>query len=292
MNRTQRWVLSATATLLLAAVSVHTAFAAPRRLTAQDIFQRSEKTVIQVIAGASTGTGFIVSPDGLAATANHVVTTRLFVGNQINVQYIPNIHVTLSDGRVVEAQPAVAGSPPADWVAHDFALLKIREKNLPCLLLGSWTDVQVGEELTVIGFAFTPPTLVSITATVSGRNAIQNPTGIPSLVDAVIFQGPINRGLSGAPLISNRTGKVIGIVSTKLAGVPLDLYSLRDKISASSNQNPPATPSWARDQAILEVINTLDQSLISGMGGAVAIDYARDASESLARQEAVARNQR
>ena len=228
----------------------------------------------------------MLSGDGIVATANHAVTIRVFEGSKVTVAFIRSIRVILSDGRGVEAVPIVSGHPPHEWVVHDYALLKIREKNLPYLEAGGWDDVQVGDELTAVGYAFDPPTLVNISARVSGRNVIRNPVGIPGDVNAIIFQAPINRGLSGSPLISNRSGKVVGIVSTRLAGVPIGLLNFRDRLKINADENGVQDPQSETDKALVEVISVLDNSLVSGMGAAVAIDYVRDALVSLPSEAA------
>jgi hypothetical protein len=46
-------------------------------------------------------------------------------------------------------------------------------------------------------------------------------------IDVIVFQGPNNKGMSGAPLISNRTGRVVGIVTRRLVGISDKLDDIR-----------------------------------------------------------------
>lgn len=286
MNTRQTKLLAVVFAALFNANVALSAPAGGKHLNPQTIISRSKNAVVMVLTASGNGTGFLVSPDGLVVTANHVVTSQSLVGNQILINYNANLRIVLPDERVLEAEPAVPGPPPNDWIAHDIALLRVREKNLSYLEMASWSDVEVGDDITAIGYAFTPGMFTYLTSKVSGREAIPNPTGIQVVVNAILFGAPINRGLSGAPLISNRSGKVVGIVSSRLTGVPMDLIALRDKIAKSAKENGPEAPTNVRDKAMLEVINVLDQSLVSGMGGAVAIDYARDALGAVRQQDA------
>ncbi len=136
----------------------------------------------------SLGSGFIIHPDGLIVTNNHVVENAT------------DIRVKLEDGK--EFKATVVGKDPKT----DLALIKIDAKGLPIAPFGDSDKLEVGEPVMAIGNPF------GLDATVT--------TGIVSAKGRVIGEGPyddfiqtdasINRGNSGGPLI-NMSGEVVGI---------------------------------------------------------------------------------
>lgn len=257
--------------------------AQPSPTNLDSLIAQSRAALVQVMASGSVmGTGFITSPDGFVATANHVVTSRVIVGNRTVVRYLPNIQVKLSDGRTLAAEPAVAISNES--VIHDYVFLKTRERNLPYLNLGTWNEVTEGDHLTTLGYALNSPSPLLITATVAGRFAIPS-SADGSMVNAILFQGPANRGLSGAPLISNATGNVVGIVTDKLVGLSPELQNVKNQIKTARRQGSVQIMGVETNDAMLAIIELLDAHLISGMGAAVAIDYAKDAMILLLERE-------
>ncbi len=158
----------------------------------------------------SLGSGFVINPDGLIVTNNHVVDGAT------------EIKVTLSDGRELGAK--VLGRDPKT----DLALLKVEAAGLPVVALGASARLQVGEPVMAIGNPF------GLEQTVT--------TGIVSATGRVIGEGPyddfiqtdasINPGNSGGPLI-NGQGQAIGIntaIFTRSGGsvgigfaIPIDL---------------------------------------------------------------------
>lgn len=85
-------------------------------------------------ASTFTGTGFVLTPDGLIATSRHVVEHTLYM------------NITFSNGTVSgEAVPVAAAGNV------DLALLKIEAKNLPTVHVADSSSVQPGQPITVIG---------------------------------------------------------------------------------------------------------------------------------------------
>src|SRR5947209_8323544 len=136
----------------------------------------------------SLGSGFVINPNGLIVTNNHVVDGAT------------EIKVTLADGR--ELPGRVLGRDPKT----DIALLKVDATGLLVIPLGDSSRLQVGEPVMAIGNPF------GLEQTVT--------TGIVSATGRVIGEGPyddfiqtdasINPGNSGGPLI-NAQGQAVGI---------------------------------------------------------------------------------
>lgn len=137
----------------------------------------------------SSGSGFIVSPDGHILTNFHVVKDA------------DEITVLLNDGREFEA--TVIGTDPKT----DLAVLKIEAKDLPCLEFGNSDHLQIGEWVVAIGNPFAlESTLTHGVVSAKGRQDL----GITSLEDFIQTDAAINPGNSGGPLL-NLNGEVIGI---------------------------------------------------------------------------------
>ncbi len=145
----------------------------------------------------SLGSGFLISPDGLVLTNEHVVHNAT------------EIVVTLSDGTTANA--TVVGM---DYVT-DVALVKIDAKNLPNAELGNSDDVIIGEWAIALGNPFG---LFEInakpTVTVGVISAMDRDFGRQSndrvYQDMIQTDAAINQGNSGGPLV-NSEGEVIGM---------------------------------------------------------------------------------
>ncbi len=135
------------------------------------------------------GSGFIVSPDGLILTNNHVVENA------------DTIKVRLADEREFTAE--VIGTDPQS----DVALIKIDGKNLPTLPLGDSDKLEVGEWVIAIGSPFELSQTVTVgVVSAKGRSRI----GINDYENFIQTDAAINPGNSGGPLL-NIHGEAVGI---------------------------------------------------------------------------------
>ena len=153
------------------------------------------------IGSESSGSGFLISADGLVLTNDHVVLG----GNKIQC-YLPG-------GRLYNAK--IVGRAPQG----DVALLRLAgASGLPFLELGDSDKVRVGQRVIAIGDPFL---LGRAEIFPSGAPANYQPSvsaGVVSAVnrysdtynDAIQVDLAVNRGNSGGPLL-NESGKVIGI---------------------------------------------------------------------------------
>jgi len=144
----------------------------------------------------ASGSGFIVSPDGLILTNNHVVADA----NKVTV--------ILSDRREFDAK--VVGRDPTT----DVAVIKIDGHNLPTVPLGNDETARVGDWVLAIG----NPLGLDFTVT-QGIISAKGRGGLAGLydskyavVDNLQTDAPINPGNSGGPLVNVR-GEVVGMNS-------------------------------------------------------------------------------
>uniref|UniRef100_A0A7N5ZQD4 HtrA serine peptidase 3 n=1 Tax=Anabas testudineus TaxID=64144 RepID=A0A7N5ZQD4_ANATE len=153
----------------------------------------------------SSGSGFVMSDNGLIVTNAHVVssTTPLSGHQQLKVQ----IH----NGDVYEASIRDIDKK------SDIATIKINPKmKLPVLLLGHSADLRPGEFVVAIGSPFALQNTVT-TGIVSTTQRDGKELGLrDSDMDYIQTDAIINYGNSGGPLV-NLDGEVIGINTLKVA---------------------------------------------------------------------------
>jgi serine protease Do len=150
----------------------------------------------------SIGSGFIISPDGLVVTNQHVV------GNSPK-----SVTVTLTSGDSYEAE--VIGTDELT----DLALLRIRgdsaRATFPHLRFSDSDRVQVGEWAIALGNPFGlfedgQPTVTVGVVSARNRDFRPDPSNPRVYMDMIQTDAAINRGNSGGPLL-NSEGSVIGI---------------------------------------------------------------------------------
>jgi hypothetical protein len=136
----------------------------------------------------SQGSGFIVAPDGIIATACHVLVGAI------------RADVRLSIGAHYE----VAGTVQRD-AAADFALLKVPGTGLPTIPLGDSDTVRQGARVVALG----APLGLEETASEGIVSAVRE---WPQLGRVLQLTAPISPGSSGGPVL-NDEGEAVGIVS-------------------------------------------------------------------------------
>ncbi len=135
------------------------------------------------------GSGVIVSPEGYILTNNHVVDGAT------------DVKVTLSDNREYKAR--VVGADPKT----DIAVLKIDAANLPAIVIGDSSKIQIGDYALAVGNPFGVGKTVTMgIVSATGRTNL----GIEAYEDFIQTDAPINPGNSGGALINDR-GELVGI---------------------------------------------------------------------------------
>lgn len=150
--------------------------------------------------GTTRGSGFIISPDGLVVTNNHVVDGA----HQISVQ--------VADGRKLHA--ALVGRDPST----DLALLRVHDASgLSTVVLGDSDGLEVGDWVVAIGNPFGLETSVTH-GIISARERV---LGVGQFDDFIQINAHINPGNSGGPLFDMK-GTVVGVntaVATQGQGI-------------------------------------------------------------------------
>ena len=155
--------------------------------------QTTERTV------QGYGTGFVVRPNGIIITNQHVVDNA------------DSITVSLPDGTDLPAR--LLGEDPLT----DIAVLKV-DRDLPAATIGRSNDILIGEWVVALGNPYTyllgnsEPTVTAGVVSATGRNVVPNGNQSGLYLDMIQTDASINPGNSGGPL-TNSLGEVVGVNS-------------------------------------------------------------------------------
>ncbi|HEU4587711.1 MAG TPA: trypsin-like peptidase domain-containing protein [Gemmatimonadales bacterium] len=150
------------------------------------------------------GTGFVVRPNGVIVTNQHVVANA------------ERVVVTLADGTDLQAK--VLGEDPLT----DIAVLKVERNGLAVAPMGRSTDLMIGEWVVALGNPFAymlgnaEPTVTVGVVSATGRNILPSGDQPGMYLDMIQTDAAINPGNSGGPL-TNALGEIVGVNSSILS---------------------------------------------------------------------------
>lgn len=151
------------------------------------------------------GSGFIISADGLVLTSQHVVADT-------EADYTVVVEPTKKYPAKILARDPM----------NDIAILKINAKKLPCLELGSSSNIELGQTVVAVGNALGEFHDTISTGIISGLSRYITAFGsmgshAERLRGLIQTDAAINPGNSGGPLVDIE-GKVIGINTAMVMG--------------------------------------------------------------------------
>jgi S1-C subfamily serine protease len=156
------------------------------------VYNKVNRSVVQIANGQGAGSGFVVDQSGLILTNNHVV------------EGADSVVVIFSDGTKRQGQVLGADS------GNDLAVVKVAlPANVTPVALGDSDKVQVGETAIAIGSPFGLDQTVT-QGIISAVHRDWAPGDGSVRRNLIQSDTPINPGNSGGPLL-NANGEVIGI---------------------------------------------------------------------------------
>ncbi len=182
-----------------------------------DVVAMVAPSVVQIIidlddALFASGSGVIISSDGYVLTNNHVIEGRALIEGQSSIE------VKVGNGATYDGEAVFTHE------TLDIAIVEIvsNRTDFPALVLGSSSDVTVGEEVLAVGYPY--PFRIGEPATftrgiVSAIRDTDYATGV--LHEYIQTDAAINPGNSGGPLVNLR-GEVIGINTWGVVLVNID----------------------------------------------------------------------
>ncbi len=164
-----------------------------------------------------SGSGVILSADGLAITNSHVVGGR------------DKLTATTRDGDRIDA--TLIGDDPAT----DLALIQLSSRDLPFAPLGDSKSLRVGQLVIAVGNPFGLHSTVSTGVVSALERSLRSPGG--RLIEGIIqHTAPLNPGNSGGPLVDSK-GRIVGINTAIIAMAQSVGFSV-----------PSAVASWVKDE--------------------------------------------
>ena len=136
-----------------------------------------------------SGTGFLISPEGLLVTNHHVIAeAKVIVAKAENGGLFPVRKVLATDTR------------------NDLAILQLEGKDLPCLTLAPDGSAEVGTRIAIVG----SPLGLEGSLTEGIISARRKMPGEKR--DVLQISAPISKGSSGSPVLDAQ-GHVVGVAS-------------------------------------------------------------------------------
>ena len=155
-----------------------------------EIVANTRTAVVIVETDQRLGSGFIIKPDGIIVTNNHVVADA------------KKMSVKLMSGEVYRNVYLITTDP-----VDDLAFLKIEGVDLPTIPLGNSNDVRLGDEVLLVGAP------QGLEQTVS--NGLISGIRLDNGVRVLQTSAAASPGSSGGPLL-NRSGEAVGVMSFKV----------------------------------------------------------------------------
>lgn len=173
-------------------------------MSMRELISQLKPAIGFVRSGDSLGSGFLVKGTSHFVTCYHVVT-----GNKVTVVIGQNER----DAVVVSKDPR-----------YDLAVLNLEPDIVgqnAGLELGSFDEVEEGDELLILGFPAGEQVLTAIHGMVAAKPELNN-------LRVIKFDATVAPGLSGSPCIHVSSQKVIGVVSSQVPALAV----LRDVAQA------------------------------------------------------------
>ena len=159
-----------------------------------DVIESIQASVVQIVVGGGSGSGFVITEDGLIVTNDHVVANAR------------SVRVWFTNGRSYEGDVLEQDS------TADLALVKIDgNQRFETIPIGEPDSMRVGDEALALGFPIADRIGNELTVT---RGIVSSKRKVGG-VELLQTDAAINPGNSGGPLV-NTAGEVVGVNTSKI----------------------------------------------------------------------------
>jgi hypothetical protein len=184
-----------------------------------EIVAHTRPAVVVIETDEALASGFIIKSDGIIVTNHHVVANA------------KSMAVKLPSGEVYKNVYLLSSDPD-----NDLAFLKIEAVDLPTIPLGNSNNVQLGDEVLLVGAP------QGLEQTVS--NGLISGIRLDNGVRILQTSAAASHGSSGGPLL-NRSGEAVGVMSFKLVdgenlNFTIPINYVRGKLDTLTFSNPKA----------------------------------------------------
>jgi serine protease Do len=215
-------------------------------LDEQERLAKIRKSTVRIyVDGKPKGTGFVISENGLIATAFHVIAKTLStLHGQAQITYATSIAVRLDDGDKLPAivHTSCIGKGLHGSILRDYCILEIKTpKKLVPLSLGNFNDISDGAQVYLAGYPLVSerPRISFGVVSTKWKDPVVSyySQSLPEKrnnTDIALLDIAMNRGESGGPivLIGNQPedDRVVGIASFITTPLDQDMKALVNAI--------------------------------------------------------------
>ncbi len=217
-------------------------------LDKQERIAKIRKSTVRIyVDGKPTGTGFIITENGLIATAFHVIAKTIpNPRNHAQITYASLIEVQFDDGEKLPAivHKSCIGKGLHGSILRDYCILEIKTaKKLVPLRLGNFSSVYKGAHVYLSGYPLVSERPIISFGVVSAKweNPVVSYYGqfFPEKrnnPDIALLDLSMNRGDSGGPIVlignNPEEDRVIGIASFIMTPLDQELKALVEAIKS------------------------------------------------------------
>ena len=229
----------------------------------------------------SKGTGFFINSEGLLLTNFHVVSV-IQQGGQVNIA--SNIEIEFNGKKIKGKVENITQDSIKRYFDYDYCFIKLidYQEKTDHFEFGSYDSLSEGEDVYFAGFPLTLNNPAYHRGHISSlrETNVQTEIGLMKVID---IDATVVKGNSGGPLIvkNNDNYFVIGIISSEVAVITKEFKNLQNFLKTqltNPNSGSVFIAGVNPNAALLELINTIENNISTGIGTAISTDYPKQDS--------------
>lgn len=244
--------------------------------------EKIKKSVVRIhVNGNPSGTGFIVSENGLVATCFHVVQNiQPGPNNQTQITHASNIEIELHDGTKLPGNihQSCQNQGFLEALSKDYTLLEVTtNKKLSLVSIGSFADIEEGDKIYICGFPYGIDKPFVSAGILSTKLSMNGYLGQGTQRDAAMLDITLNKGNSGGPVILMKERPeediIIGIANFTMTPLSKQLNELVATIQKFPGNFVLMGVDFKNFSILIK--NSFEKTSV-GIGGCISIDYLKE----------------